>query len=321
MIRSRKLVRSIGGIAAFCALAAGFLLATARTRGADTCALTGYVVDPYGYGVVGAQVQIYLPGGDSFQATTDNLGAYVLSFPASSLGERAALFVQLGQTKPVFAGHAVFRGCRSPRNVLVNAATVALTPGPAVPPGPGVPPPYPPPIGPPPDAVADAVVYLDPSVVPTDRLAIGDIVRLPLCLSQRAGPAVSVARVQYASAFDPRLLRVLNIDPVTGTLGQTDVASFDNLDGELVYAARSAVPAALPPLTGCARIAEVDVQVVGNFAPGDMIIVASLDGTKMWVAGSDSPAAPRRTTTYLDIVPPAVRLYLPILFDNAPLPP
>jgi len=318
MTRSRKLTRWVGGVVALCAVAAGLLLATARTRGADTCVLTGYVVDLYGYGVVGATVTIYLPGGDHFQATTNNLGAYALSFPNSSLGERAALFVQLEETELVFAGHAVFRGCRSPRNVLVNAATVELTPGPALPSGPGVPPPYPPPVGPPPDAVADAVVYLDPSVVPTDRLAIGDVVRLPLCLSQRDGPAVSVERVQYRSAFDPSLVRILNINSVTGTLGQPDLASFDNLDGELIYAARSAVPAALPPLTGCAQIAEVDVQVVGNFAPGDMIIVASLDGTKMWVAGSDHPATLRRTTTYLDIVPPAVRLYLPVLFGNVP---
>jgi len=320
MNHSRKLARWVGGVVALCAVAAGFFLATARTRGADTCTLTGHVVDLYGYGVVGATVNIYLSGGDSFQSTTDNLGSYAFSFPTSSLGERAALFVQLGEAEPVFAGHAVFRGCRSPRNVLVNAATVEVTPGPALPPGPGIPPPYPPPVGPPPDAVADAVVYLDPGVVPTHRLAIGDIVRLPLCLGQRPGPAVSVERVQYRSAFDPRMLRVLNINPVTGTLGQTDVASFDNLNGELIYAARSTVPAALPPLTGCAQIAEVDVQVVGNFAPGDMIIVASLDGTKMWVANSDQPAAPRRTTTYLDIVPPAVRLYLPILFGNVSSP-
>lgn len=305
-------------LATFALLLGGALTLVALpafSRTATLCSVSGYVTDQDGRALADAQVMAVLPGGTTVETTTDASGAYSLNYETPDPAARVSLYAQASGEMWLLTANANFASCRAQRNLFTGIRPDLITPGPTVPAGLGVPPPYPPPPRP---TAADPQIILDSRPL-TAGLSVGEIASLPICLYSRSGDFGSTGQVIYRAHFDPGVLRVLKVTPMTGDFETVDSLGFDNLEGQIVYAARSEDAVALPTEPSCRTVATVDLQVLSTRLQANTALVISVRGTAIGMPNSTAGAV-TRTTTYIDVRPSGHTLFVPVIIKNATTP-
>lgn len=299
------------------ALGVGLVATPAFTRTTASCSISGYVSDQDGRAIGGAQVVVVLPGGTTVETTSDTSGHYELTYEQPVPNERVSLYARAAGEMWLLTAHANVASCRTNRNLFTGIRPEFVTPGPTVPPGPGVPPPYPPPPAP---TLTDPVVMLDAAPLAANGIGVGEKATLPICVSSRSGETTAATRVSYRARFKPTELKVERITPVGGEFGQLDALGFDNIEGEVNFAAHSESMVSLPAAPACKTVATVDLVVLGGPADASTTWVISVRGTGVGLNGDGGTGATIRSTTYIDVRPVGHRLFLPIVAKSSLVP-
>ncbi|HBY97575.1 MAG: carboxypeptidase-like regulatory domain-containing protein [Ardenticatenaceae bacterium] len=299
------------------ALGVGLVATPALTRTTASCTISGYVSDHDGRGLANAQVMLVVPGGASVETTSDATGRYELTYEQPSPNARVSIYARVAGEMWLLGAHANVASCRTNRNLFTGLRPESVTPGPTVPPGPGVPPPYPPPPAP---TLTDPVVMLDSAPLAATGVGVGEKITLPICVSSRAGDTTAATRVAYRARFKPAQLKVERVIPVGGEFGQLDALGFDNIEGEINFAAHSESMVSLPEAPACKTVATVDLVVLGGPQDESTAWVISVRGTGVGLNDGGGASATIRSTTYIDVRPVGNRIYLPIVMKGSQAP-
>lgn len=298
------------------ALGVGLLATPALTRTTSSCNISGYVSDQDGRGIADAQVMVVLPGGSTVETTSDATGYYELTYEQPSPNARVSIYAQASGEMWLLAAHANLASCRTDRNLFTGIRPESVSPGPAVPPGPGVPPPYPPPPAP---TLTDPVVMLDSAPLAANGISVGEQVTLPICISSRAGETEAATRIVYRARFKPTQLKVERVTPAGNEFGELDALGFDNIEGEITYAAHSESMVSLPEAPSCKTVATVDLTVLEGQSEANTAWVISVRGTGVGLNDGGGAATTARSTTYIDVRPVGHRIFLPVVFKSGRL--
>ena len=310
----------------------------ARAQDQTGCEMSGYVLDPQGRGVPGAEVELKISGRAGSNLVRTGLdGSYVVRIPAPILQEAGYLYTIVRTDQGVATvGQSNFKRCRTRRDIFTNdPRPVGLPAGPTPPAPPPVLPAYPAPDAPAND-LEGAVAFFDLTALPRGGVTPGDSFKIPICIASFAARAPQVSALTFVGEFDPTQLQVasdairtLRVTPNQ----QVREASISyqttggRQRGRILFSIEFNGLVSLPILPApCTGVAEVEMQALSSLRPGDTIGLSNVKDTTrglnptMRLGGVDGNIA--RATTYLDVLTPQEqqdifkRAWLPMLIKD-----